>query len=268
MELAVYIVQMAGIGIGVGLISNTLGLGGGILMVPAFLEFVDGMDTNTAKGTSLLTITLVASVNAWRLNSGGEFNVPWRLAGLLAMGSIVGGFVGGWVTGILPDYIVAWVFITFMALVGVRTFFIEPPKVTEDQVRSLRFIPIVIGFCAGFAGGATGTGGGAVLVPLTLIAGLTTNERVVALSNLVMIGTAAASTAAHLIAPQTADLPQTIGQVYLPIVPFVFMGALIVAPFGRILNKRMSLVWRKGILGGLLIIIVVRLIYRVAFAGD
>ena len=266
MDIAVYIAQMACIGIGVGLISNTLGLGGGILMVPAFLEAIDAIDTNTAKGTSLCTITFVAMFNAWRLNSEDPLPVPWRLAGLLASGSIVGGFAGGWLTGILPDYYVAWIFITFMALVGVRTFFIEQPTVNDEDVKQRMVAPIFIGFAAGVAGGATGTGGGAVLVPLALIAGLTTNKRVVALSNLVMVGTAAASTAAHLIAPRTTDLPQTIGQVHLPIVPFVFMGALLIAPVGRILNKRLSLRWRKAVLGVLLIVIVVRLIIRTAYS--
>lgn len=265
MDIAVYIAEMLFIGLGVGLISNTLGLGGGVLMVPAFLELIDGIDTNTAKGTSLCTIFFVATLNAWRLNRGASMLVPWRLAGLMAVGSIVGGFAGAWVTGIMPDYYVAWIFITFMALVGVRTFFIQQPTVTDADVRERTWAPIVIGFAAGIAGGATVTGGGAVLVPLALIAGLTTNGRVVALSNLVMVGTAAASTVAHLLAPRTADLPQTIGQVHLPIVPFVFVGALLIAPVGRWLNKRLSLQWRKVILGVLLIVIVVRLIVRTAY---
>ncbi|MEA3364123.1 MAG: TSUP family transporter, partial [Candidatus Hydrogenedentes bacterium] len=82
------------LGIGVGLMSGALGLGGGILMVPAFLTFVPGMDPHTAKGTSLMIIVFVAAVNVWRLNRGHD-NWQWRLALQVSIGSIVGGYFGG-----------------------------------------------------------------------------------------------------------------------------------------------------------------------------
>ena len=61
------------LGVGVGLMSGALGLGGGILMVPAFLEFVPVMDPHTAKGTSLLIIAWPRPT--WRLSEG---HVDWH----------------------------------------------------------------------------------------------------------------------------------------------------------------------------------------------
>jgi uncharacterized membrane protein YfcA len=252
-------IEMLLIGVGVGLISNALGLGGGVLMVPAFLEFVDGMDTNTAKGTSLLIIVFVAMVNAWRLNVGIA-DKQYRAALCMGSGSIVGAFAGSWLTGILAEHVVLWVFIAFIGMVGVRAFFIEPPKVMADQVRQRVGAAVTIGLVAGLAGGATGTGGGAVLVPLVLIAGLATNERVVALSNMVMVATSIAAVAAHMAATQTTGLPSTMGQVHFAIVPMVIVGALLSAPVGRMINARLSLKKRRLILGMVLLSIMVRLI--------
>ena len=68
-ELLLSVARMMLIGSGVGLISAALGWGGGILMVPAFLEFVPGMDPHTAKGTSLFIIVFVSTTNVWRLEA-------------------------------------------------------------------------------------------------------------------------------------------------------------------------------------------------------
>ncbi|MFO7973993.1 MAG: sulfite exporter TauE/SafE family protein, partial [Candidatus Hydrogenedentota bacterium] len=160
------------LGVGVGLISAALGLGGGILMVPAFLTFVPAMDPHTAKGTSLLIIVFVAAVNVWRLNRGHD-NWQWRLALQVSFGSIAGGYLGGWVTQFFDDRVVIWIFIVLLGLAGLRTFFIEPPKVSQDEVRSHNTLAIIIGFLMGLASGLSGIGGGAVLVPLALIAGIT-----------------------------------------------------------------------------------------------
>jgi uncharacterized protein len=256
-----FILQMLVIGAAVGLISNALGLGGGIVMVPAFLFFIEGMDTNTAKGTSLLIIAFVALINSWRLNIGPQ-SIPYRLAFTIAAGSIAGGYLGGWITGLMPDDIVTWLFILFLALVGVRTFFIESPTVEASEVRKRSVLAVVVGFAAGIVGGATGTGGGAVLVPLALMAGLETNARVVALSNMVMIGTAAAAAMAHMMAQQTVNLPYTAGQVTWSLAPLVFVGAMLSAPFGRRLNKVLTIKRRRVVLGVLLVFIALRLIAR------
>ncbi len=264
MDTAIYALEMLLLGAGVGLISSVLGLGGGILMVPAFLIFVDGMDPHTAKGSSLLIITFVAAQNAWRQNV--NVHTPWTLAALLASGSIVGGYLGAWLTHLLPGRMVILLFVALMAVTAWRTFLIKPINVDDQDVRERRALAILIGLATGLVSGATGTGGGGVLVPLTLIAGLTTNRRVVALSNLVMVATAAASTLAHLLAQPTTVLPYTLGTVHYAIAPMVFLGAVLSSFAGRRLNERVSLNARKAILGVLLLIIAARLLWQ-AFAG-
>ena len=252
------------LGVGVGLMSGALGLGGGILMVPAFLEFVPGMDPNTAKGTSLLIIVCVAAVNVWRLNQGHD-DWQWRLAIQVSFGSISGAYLGGWVTQFLEDRTVIWVFIVLLGLVGIRTFFIEPPKVSNDAVRSRNTLAILIGFAMGLASGLTGIGGGAVLVPLALIAGITSNERVVALSNMVMVPTCLAGAFAHMVQDvnPAITLPFAVGKVNLALVPLVFIGAQGGSPIGKWINDRLKLKVRRIVMGLVLVVITARLLMRV-----
>ena len=121
----------------------------------------------------------------------------------------------------------------------------------------------MIGLVSGLVAGATGTGGGAVLVPLVLWAGLVSNERVVALSNTVMAATAAAATVAHLASEQTMDTASTFGLVNASLAPVVVIAAIASAPVGRWINAHLSLGRRRVVMGLLLFVIAARLIYRI-----
>ncbi len=249
------------IGIGAGLISGALGLGGGVLMVPAFMTFVPGMETHTAKGTSLFLIIFVSAVNAWRQNQPLR-EVPWELAGWLALGSIVGSYTGAWVTSALSEKVTLYVFLALIIMMAVRTFLLKHRSVHDDEVRRRRTAAIGIGLLAGIFGGATGTGGGSVLIPLALMAGLVVNERAVGLSNLVMVATAIAGSIAHLRAEPIYPSDWTVGHVYLGLVPLVFIGAQISSPLGERINRWLTLPRRRLLMGLLLLLIACRLLYR------
>lgn len=255
-----YLIQ-ALIGVGVGIISGALGLGGGILMVPAFMTFIPGMETHTAKGTSLFIIIFVAALNAWRFYRKAD-RWPWTLAGYLAAGSIVGSYLGAWVTAMMPESAVLAIFIIFLVMLAARTFFLQPKPEAERPEHGNRAIIVGIGMVAGLFGGATGTGGGSVLIPLALMAGIASNASVVGLSNLVMVATAIAGSVAHLRAERIYELDPTVGHVYLAIVPLVFIGAQVGSQLGTRLNTRMTLHTRKLLMVGLLVIIGARLLYR------
>jgi uncharacterized membrane protein YfcA len=256
-----FVVEMLLLGCAVGMISAALGLGGGIVMVPAFLFFVEGMDAHTAKGTSLFIIIFVSLVNAIRMNRGHS-DRQFGLAVMFACGSVVGGYLGSWVTTLLSDAGVVWVFVALLAFVGVRTFFLKPVVVRYEDLRTRNGVAAAIGLAAGIVGGATGTGGGAVLVPLALMAGLVTNERAVALSNTVMVFTSISGSIAHLLASPTTTLPWTYGHVCFALAPLVFIGAQLVNPLAARFEKWLTLPRRKVVMGVLLLIMTGGLIWK------
>ena len=261
MDYVLFGLGMLMLGAGVGVVSAALGIGGGVLMVPAFIHFIDGMDMNTAKGSSLFIIVLVAAYNSWKMNRNESRN-PWDVVLFVAAGSIVGGYLGAWLTTLISDEAVTWLFVLFILLAAVRTFFLEPPEVSDSEVRSRRGLSTLIGSITGIFSGATGTGGGSVLVPLSLWSGIASNERVVALSNTVMVATCAAGVAAHALAPTTVEIPGTYGLVNFAVAPLVFLGAMLSAPLGRRLNARMDLRVRRIVMGVLLLVIALRLVAR------
>jgi uncharacterized protein len=255
------IIQMLIAGVGVGLISGALGLGGGVLMVPVFLTFIQDIDVYTAKGTSLFVIILVAFFNAIRHNRGRGF-IPWRTAAMLALGAIAGSYAGGALTALLPEDVVIAIFMASLAALAIRTFLITPRHVAPEEVRQRGLLSVVIGLFAGLTGGATGTGGGTVLVPMSLMSGIASNYRVVGLSNMVMVAAGMAGALAALMENQQFDAPATIGHICFPLAIPVFIGAQIGSPLGIRLNARLTLRRRKIIFGILLGLISLRMLFR------
>lgn len=252
---------MLAVGGGVGILSAALGIGGGILMVPAFLTLYPELDMHTARGSSMFIIMFVATYNAFRMNRGAMRN-PMNLILGIAIGSVIGGYLGSWITAQLPDRIASWIFIALLFFAAIRTFFLKEKEVKEEDVRKRTQVAVLIGVLAGLVAGATGTGGGSIFVPFALMAGIVSNVRVVALSNAVMIAASASGVLASFTAAKTVDMSWTTGMVNVSFAPFVIIGAIAMAPVGRKLNGLLSFNRRRIVMGGLLLIITIRLIIR------
>jgi uncharacterized protein len=85
-ELLVVLIAVAG-----GLAGGLVGVGGGVLFVPAMTVFLDFSQVE-AESTSLLTIVIVALVGAYRQSSYGNVHVREALviAALSPLGVLVG----------------------------------------------------------------------------------------------------------------------------------------------------------------------------------
>ncbi|MFA9565179.1 MAG: sulfite exporter TauE/SafE family protein [Acidimicrobiales bacterium] len=86
---------MAAIGFTAGLFSGLLGIGGGVLMVPAFTHFA-GLRMKEAIGTSLVCVGLFAIPGTIAHSLNGT--IDWRFALLLAVGVVPGARVGSALT--------------------------------------------------------------------------------------------------------------------------------------------------------------------------
>ena len=80
------------VGLVVGMVSGVVGIGGGILFVPARIWLV-GMDQHKAQGTSLGALLLPVGIFAF-IEYYRKGNADLRVALLLAAGFLVGGYFG------------------------------------------------------------------------------------------------------------------------------------------------------------------------------
>jgi uncharacterized protein len=113
-ELAVLVVLL---GVVVGFLAGLFGVGGGVIMVP-FIVFALDKSQHVAEGTSLAVIvpTAIAGVIVHIKNR----NVDLRVGGLLAVGGIVGAYVGATFALSLHGDTLKVIFALFIAVLSVR----------------------------------------------------------------------------------------------------------------------------------------------------
>jgi uncharacterized protein len=88
------------LGFAAGVAGGLLGIGGGILFVPA-LSLVLGQSHLDAEATSLLAIIPVAVVGAWRQHGYG--NVRWRDGLAIGVLSAAGAVIGAVIANSIPE---------------------------------------------------------------------------------------------------------------------------------------------------------------------
>lgn len=107
----------------IGAMSCTVGIGGGILLIPA-LTFFYGMGQKTAQGTSIATLLLpIGALAFWEYHKAGH--VDLRLAMVVAAGFVLGGYFGGHLAQQLSDALLRRVFAVVLIVVAVKLLLVR-----------------------------------------------------------------------------------------------------------------------------------------------
>lgn len=109
------------IGLVVGAVSGVVGIGGGILFVPA-LVWLGGMNQFKAQGTSLGALLAPVGILAF-MEYYRKGNADLRVAALLAVGFLVGGYFGAAGAQEIPEVWLRRIFALTLVAVGGRMFF-------------------------------------------------------------------------------------------------------------------------------------------------
>ncbi len=155
------------VGAGAGLLAGLLGVGGGIIVVPALvftfehLQFPDGVVMHLAVGTSLATIVVTALASIRAHHKRGAVN--WRVVGQLTPGIVIGAVIGAGVADILSGNTLRLCFGLFAMLLGLNLVLTTQPK----PHRNLPGTPgqTVAGLIIGSISALVGIGGGSMSVP-------------------------------------------------------------------------------------------------------
>jgi len=125
------IFMLVSIGLFAGLLSGFVGVGGGIIIVPA-LVFLLGFTQHQAQGTSLFVLMLpvvsFAVLNYWK--SG---NVKWEYGLVIAMTFIVGAFFGSKLSLKISPGLVQLLFGILMAYISFRMILSGYTSISSDE---------------------------------------------------------------------------------------------------------------------------------------
>ena len=117
------ILLLAIIGLAAGILSGMIGVGGGIIIVPA-LVFVLGFTQQQAQGTSLGLLLLPVGILAV-MNYYKQGFIDIKVVAIMCVTFIAGGWLGSKIALSLPQETVKKVFAVILILVAFKMLFLD-----------------------------------------------------------------------------------------------------------------------------------------------
>ena len=167
-----HIFTVLALGLATGVLVGLMGVGGGILLVPAMVYLL-GYDQHLAQGTSLFILLPPIGLGALR-EYWKNGDVDLRAGILCAAGFLVGGYGGGRVAVPLPSRDLRFLFGIFLILSALLLWNktrsssksassnVDKESSSVGRIAGITFVAALCGVAAGMVG----IGGGVLLVPL------------------------------------------------------------------------------------------------------
>lgn len=127
------VLTLLAIGVAAGFLAGLLGVGGGILLVPAMVLLL-GFDQHVAQGTSLVVIVPAAMIGTWTHYRRGTIRP--RDALLVAAGGVVGAAIGSLSALSIDDAILQRLFAAVLLVVAVRMLLPQRPSADDETASS------------------------------------------------------------------------------------------------------------------------------------
>lgn len=262
------------IGLLAGSLGSLIGLGGGIIIVPALLFFstytnaLTGLTPQIAVGTSLVVMifTGLSSTLAYMKHK----TVDYKSGLIFFIGSGPGGIVGAWANQALNMQTFNIYFGLFMIAISILLMVkgkLKPLSIYPNGGIKRSFVDLQgrrweygyglmmgvgISFLVGFCSGIFGIGGGSLMVPAMILFFLFPPHVAVATSMFMIFLSSIVSSTTHLV----------MGNVNWLYAIALIPGAWIGAKIGSFINMRISSSMVVTLLRFILIIVGMRLIYE------
>ncbi|MCC6443299.1 MAG: sulfite exporter TauE/SafE family protein [Armatimonadetes bacterium] len=159
--------HMVVIGLVAGFFSGLLGVGGGLIMIPAMVLWL-GVKQHTAHGTSLATMLAFALSGAISYTQHGNMN--FQVAAFMALGGVIGATFGAKWANRLSGKTLKRMFGLFVIVTGIHHAFFHQnahgsTALIENSVLTVALITFSVGLVSGIISGLLGVGGGIVMIP-------------------------------------------------------------------------------------------------------
>ncbi len=235
-----------------GLLGSLVGLGGGVVLVPAtlYIGLNLGMipDITPQKVVGLSVVMMIFTGIASTLSYMKSKTVDYKTGYIFFIGSIPGSILGAWVNkGLdLPSFNLYFgillIILSIILLVRDKLKPVEwfvknglQQEFTDAQGKTLVYgypiwFAILFTFGVGFASGLFGIGGGSMIVPAMIILFLFPPHVAIATSMFLVFLTSVVNTASHIYLGHVPWL------YTIPVIP----GAYIGAKLGAALNKKIK----------------------------
>ncbi|WP_413438854.1 sulfite exporter TauE/SafE family protein [Sulfuriferula sp. GW1] len=259
-----FIVFYLGLGVVAGLLGGMLGVGGGIVVVPALIWIFkqEGVQpdvlTHLAIGTSLAGIifTSLSAIRAQQKRGA----IDWTVVRMLVPATLIGGLVSGYLAGFIPAGTLKMIFSVFLMFVSLQLLAKWQPAAhwTLPGPKGLWGVGLGIGSLSAMMG----IGGGTISVPF-LHACNVEMKRAIAISTTLGFPIALFGAAGFVLSGwHHPGLPAwSLGYIDLPALLAVGVTSIIVAPLGVRLAHHLPVARLKRAFGILLLVVALQMLF-------
>lgn len=245
-----------------GLLAGLLGVGGGLIAVPALLwafswqHFPVDSVMHMAIGTSLGAMIFTSASSAWAhyLRKG----IYWHLFRLLLPGTIIGTILGAMLADVLNKRQLELLFGVSILTLGLYFIFIPYRKTSKEQgAKPNSYIFSAFGLCIGALSSLLGIGGGIITVPLLTLMHTPMREAIstsAAVGLVISIFGALSFTFFGWQQDFHASIPGSLGYLFLPACFVIGATSFIAAPYGAKLAYTLPTSTLKRIFGFFLLL--------------
>lgn len=246
-----------------GTMAGMLGIGGGIIVIPAlaavFVHFQvmpQSIVMQMAIGTSLAAM-IVTTISAMRSHAK-RGSVRWDMVKKLLPGIIIGSIIGAIIAHNLPSGYLRTFFGIFLLVIAYRLLFVKADN-TSLAVPSSMIITSAASFI-GALGSILGAGGGTLLIPFLLRCHVNLREAagtsiacgagicIVATISFVILGSA------------VTDLSFSTGYIYWPAFLGIALTSMLFAPIGTAIAHKLSAHVLQRVLAIFLVLIAIEML--------
>jgi uncharacterized membrane protein YfcA len=263
-----FTIACAAIGALAGFMGGLLGIGGGVIVVPALILLFDAIGlealggplgngtTLVAVGTSLATIVLTSAAAARAQLRAGM--VDWQIVRRWTLCLVLGSYLSSFAAALLPSTVsraAIAAFLLFVAFVMLTSWRPAPHRSPPGP-----WLSAVLALAGGLVSGIAGIGGGNVVVP-TLVYHNVPVHRAVGTASALGFPIAIAGTAGYVHSgySETAFADGFLGYVYGPAWLAIAVVSVLTAPLGVRAALRLEPTRLRRIFGVVLLLVSARM---------
>jgi uncharacterized membrane protein YfcA len=266
MTLSLWAAAYLALGAFSGFFAGLLGIGGGLVMVPALTmmfaaqpQFPPGEVLHLALGTSMATIIFTAVASLRTHHSHGA--VLWGVFRTITPGILLGTGVGTVFASSVPTRPLAIFFAFFVSIVALQMAMNLKPKPSRELPGALGVG--AVGFGIGALSSLVAIGGGALTVPFLTWCNVRV-QNAIGTSAAVGLPIAIGGTLGYIFNGwREPGMPVgSLGFVYLPALAVLVVATMVTAPSGARLAHRLPVAMLKRIFAGILVLLAAKMVWN------